>query len=228
LISKKDITLFFEFEKKESLGKKSIGIDIGSNNLITTSENFKSLTDKDGWNLSKIMNKMSHKKKGSKAFQQTVSHRKNFINWSINQLDLTNIKEIKLENWKNANKFKNVGKFLKHFTYADILNKLELYCEETGVQIVTVNRAYSSLRCSECGGVCERNRKKSNFKCVSCDFTLDADLNASINISQFLPLSFNNDKTQQNLNKEDGFFYSNSGKKSIVSFTQKLNNSSLL
>jgi hypothetical protein len=40
---------------------------------------------------------MTRKQKGSKSFKRTSNHRKNFINWSINQLNLDNIKEIGLE-----------------------------------------------------------------------------------------------------------------------------------
>jgi len=54
---------------------------------------------------------------------------------------------------------------------------------EYKTSVTKVNPAYTSQMCSSCGSVNKENRKtQSEFKCLSCGFTENADLNASLNI----------------------------------------------
>jgi len=51
------------------------------------------------------------------------------------------------------------------------------------VALVTVNPAYTSLRCSECGYTASENREsQAVFLCRSCGYSANADVNAAINI----------------------------------------------
>ena len=51
------------------------------------------------------------------------------------------------------------------------------------VEIITINPAYTSMRCSECGHTSAENRKnQAVFCCKACDYTDNADLNAAKNI----------------------------------------------
>ena len=51
------------------------------------------------------------------------------------------------------------------------------------VAIVSINPAYTSLRCSECGHTDKGNRKnQAVFCCLSCGYTSNADVNAAQNI----------------------------------------------
>jgi putative transposase len=51
------------------------------------------------------------------------------------------------------------------------------------VEIITINPAYTSLRCSECGHTDKENRKnQAEFSCLSCGHIDNADLNAAKNI----------------------------------------------
>ncbi len=72
---------------------------------------------------------------------------------------------------------------MSHWTYTDIFEKLKSYCEEQGVLVTRVNPAYTSQKCSACGSIARENRSGKLFKCTECNFTQDADLNASKNIS---------------------------------------------
>lgn len=52
-----------------------------------------------------------------------------------------------------------------------------------GTELIEVNPRYTSQRCSSCGHTHADNRKnQANFLCVECGLTMNADLNASINI----------------------------------------------
>ena len=46
-----------------------------------------------------------------------------------------------------------------------------------------VNPAYTSQQCSGCKYIARTNRDGANFKCKNCEFSLNADLNASRNIA---------------------------------------------
>ena len=52
-----------------------------------------------------------------------------------------------------------------------------------GVFVVYVDPRYTSQKCSVCGHTAKANRRsQSQFKCVECGFSLNADLNAARNI----------------------------------------------
>ena len=53
--------------------------------------------------------------------------------------------------------------------------------QQLGVQVVEQHSAYRSQRCNKCGYVCKRNRKKQDFLCMNCNYTANADYNASCN-----------------------------------------------
>lgn len=78
--------------------------------------------------------------------------------------------------------------FLKKWSYYDLQMKIINKASEYGINVVKVNRAYTSQRCSKCGFIHSNNRpkgekKQSYFKCVNCEFETNADYNAAKNIS---------------------------------------------
>jgi len=57
--------------------------------------------------------------------------------------------------------------------------------QERGGRIEYVDPAYTSQGCSCCGSINKASRKsQSEFECVDCGFTANADYNAAVNISQ--------------------------------------------
>lgn len=74
-------------------------------------------------------------------------------------------------------------KFLRDWTYYDLQTKIEQKAKEVGIQVVYVNPAYTSQRCSKCGHIDKNNRpNQSTFKCIKCGFEENADFNASQNL----------------------------------------------
>ena len=175
-LSKNFVTVSFTLEKQEKQNGIVKGVDIGIRNIISCSDG------KQSFGLEKILLKLSRKKKGSKAFERAQIERRNFINYCINQtLDLSNTRVLKREDIKNLRKYKRSTRFMQSWTYTDIFDKVDRYCEEQNVSVVAISPTYTSQRCYKCGFVLRSNRNGKEFKCKSCGYTADADLNASKN-----------------------------------------------
>jgi len=187
-LSSSKATFTFEIEKPPQKEKGStIGLDIGMKSIFTASDGQVSHQDRHGWNLESIQRKLSRRKKGSVGFRKAQDHRKNHINWSINQLNFKNVKILRIERMKHLRQGRRSSRLMTHWTYKSIFEKLTDVCLESGVQIQQVSPTFTSQRCSKCGWVRKRNRKKKQFKCDECGFATDSDLNASLNISLELP-----------------------------------------
>ena len=195
--------------KKNPLDKNEriLGLDVGCNKTYTTNDNQVSKKDIHNWELKLIVERLSRRKKGSKGFQRTSEHRNNYINWSINQLNLKNIDTLVLENIKNVRKGRRTSRKMSHWTYTSIFDKLEMRCEDLGVQVKYVSPTFTSQMCSSCGWIRKSNRNGKLFKCTACGFTADADLNASINIGKGEPNIGYSKRLK--LDNEIGFYYAN-------------------
>ena len=55
---------------------------------------------------------------------------------------------------------------------------------ERGIAVVYVDPRHTSQRCQNCGYISKNNRHQHLFKCKSCGYTANADLNAAVNIRQ--------------------------------------------
>ena len=61
---------------------------------------------------------------------------------------------------------------------------LKYKSQMAGLPYTEVNPAYTSQICSQCGHSSSKNRKtQSDFTCISCGLSINADLNAAINIA---------------------------------------------
>jgi len=121
------IIVYFECMPNTNYGTEVIGIDIGINSCLSLSNGVQIKQCPQGHTLASINKSLSKKIKGSKGFKRKQRHRTNFINWSVNQLKLYNPKKIVVEKLHNMRRGKNSGRFLSHFTYTDIMRKLELH-----------------------------------------------------------------------------------------------------
>ena len=101
-----------------------LGIDIGYKKLIVTSNN-----EVLGKELEQVYHKLSNKVQGSKNFKQLLAYRDNQINKIINSIDLSDIKELKIEDLKNVkykSKFsKKFNNKLQRWVYSKVISKLE-------------------------------------------------------------------------------------------------------
>jgi putative transposase len=174
------------WEKEEPIKKSTgnfVGFDIGYKKLLISSEN--KIYD-DG--LEKVYEKISRKKQDSKNFKKALIERDNLINQSLNKIDMSGIQTIVVEDLKNVKKDskgkinKKFNNKLQRWSYPKVLSKLSMVCEEQGINLIKVDPAYTSQTCSKCGSIHKESRKGEHFKCIDCNYELDADYNASINI----------------------------------------------
>jgi putative transposase len=221
-LSKKNITFLFELPEqvKKETGD-TIGIDIGQTDAISCSDGQQISKDIHGHSYGSICQKLSKKKKGSKSFERTVKHRSNYINWVVNQINLDNIKTVRRENIKYLRKGRNTRRTLSHWNYKELFESLDRKLDDLGVQVIKIPPAYTSQRCFECGWTRKSNRNGKQFKCKSCSYECDSDLNASKNISlSLIPIS-----KQERLKKSNrkGFYWAELNKESIVPYVHKTN-----
>jgi len=207
-LNEKWIKINFEIKPQIKSTGKIIGVDQGINKVITLSDG--QITPKccpHGHTLSSIINKLSRKRKGSRAFGRAQAHRTNFINWSINQLNLDDINEIRVERVKGLFFRSNRGRFVSHWAYRLINNKMSSFAEEHGVRVRWQSSRYRSQRCSSCGLVKKSNRVGEIYSCSNCGIRIDADFNAARNHEVNLPVL----TSSLRLDNVTGFFWLGSG-----------------
>jgi DNA-directed RNA polymerase subunit RPC12/RpoP len=211
LLSNSYIDLRYEFEglkPEDNKKEKKVGGDTGINKIVTLSdgqmipkENNQGKTYKD------IEAKIYKKKSGSKAQKNAIYEMKCFTREVINDLDLEEIKELKLEsnkgikiNTKNANKY---------WQRQVINDKMKYKCQDNGIKLISTLSPFKSLRCPECGFVHKKNRYKEKFFCTHCSYENDADVVSSINNNVQLP--YVDLWVYSKIAKTSGFFWSSEG-----------------
>ena len=74
--------------------------------------------------------------------------------------------------------------FQHSWAFGQLGRFIEYKAAEHGIAVVYVDPRHTSQRCMECGHISKNNRHKHLFRCESCGYTANADLNAAINIRQ--------------------------------------------
>ena len=119
-------------------------------------------------------------------FSKDVNH---VISKSLVQQALLLKKALALENLtgirERANGFSKAMRWqMGNWAFADLAAKIS-YKAAAGIPVVWIDPRNTSRTCSECGHCDKANRKsQSKFECQSCGFCINADLNASVNISR--------------------------------------------
>ena len=189
---KNQFYFIFTYEREE-LPKlqtnKVLGVDQGYKKLISTSDH-----KHYGRNLFYIYQKISNRKQGSKGFKRSLRERDLLINEACNKLiddnkdlsvlALENLKKVKYKTKINKRLSSKLMNKLQRWSYRKTIDRLEMLSETKCFRIIKVNPAYTSQTCSCCGVVHKDSRKGELYECTTCNFSLDADINASLNIKR--------------------------------------------
>ena len=162
---------------------KILAIDAGINCLMSCSDG-----RQIGLELKKLLNELNQKQQKSKSYQRKLTQIHNYVRWCVNQLDWANLSDLVIENLKyiqigtkqRANKA--TRKLLSKWNLGLWHRAIEQKCEANCVCLHQVEPRYTSQTCPRCGNVDKGNREGILFRCTSCGYEANADLNASINI----------------------------------------------
>lgn len=177
-----------------------VGIDLGVSKFVTTSEGeiVENPKHSEGFekDIRRLNRKISRQKKGSNSRQKTIqtlrtvynklkNKREDFLHKTSTNLVSSNeglvVEDLKVS--KMLGKDSQLSKNISDASFNSFLFKLEYKSALQGKPFFKVNPAYTSQTCSSCGYVSKKNRKtQSEFKCISCGFECNADLNAAKNI----------------------------------------------
>jgi transposase len=129
------IIVWVKVEETAKDGERScLGIDIGMNKLITTSEGNKICRFSEG-----ILSKIARKKKNSKAYKRALLERDNVTNRSVNKINWGKISVLCYENLKNMKRGRSKNRsrgFMskqKHWSYRKVITRVLEKCQENSV-----------------------------------------------------------------------------------------------
>lgn len=90
------------------------------------------------------------------------------------------------QNSKETNKNKqNFNRNLINIGINELITQIKYKSKWSGKNVIKVNPAYTSQKCSKCGYIDKNNRKtQKKFVCLSCGYTSNADFNAANNVKQ--------------------------------------------
>jgi IS605 OrfB family transposase len=182
---------------KES--KTFLGVDRGikrvavcSNNKFYDTKHILALK----WRFQQFRNNLQSKgtRSAKRKLKKLAGRERRFMTDENRKIALWIVKQpydcIVLENLKGLKQYskKRVNKALRrkfsNWSYYQLEKFIIEKCEKMGKTVLFVNPRYTSQRCSRCGYISKLNRKdQSTFCCVDCGFELNADLNASRNLS---------------------------------------------
>ena len=201
-------TYKIEANYPKSKVKSIIGIDIGLNKLITSSDG--EIIEQNS-KIVKITKRLRKKQINRDNLQGHLRKKYNDEEFILNDKCFNNLQNrlstfVKCDNRFKIKQFlngrentqiimedlklssaatynKEVNSLLKKMHIQQIKNDIIKYTRERGIKVSLVNPAYTSQQCPICGHISRENRKtQEKFCCVNCNHTDNADHNASINI----------------------------------------------
>jgi IS605 OrfB family transposase len=136
---------------------------------------------KGGKGREKKLQGLERVKAKEKNFVTTYNH---FLSKSIIQFALKNnagmiyLEELKFDKLKHTS-------ILRNWSYYQLQTMIEYKAKREGIKIFYVDSSYTSQTCSKCGHLEEGQRiSQDQFTCKKCEFSVNADYNASQNIAR--------------------------------------------
>ena len=200
------VSVFTEEEYITPINKtgKSIGVDMGLKELLTTSdgETFKNnrCTRRYECKLAKAQQHLSRKKKGSRGFEKQrlkvarlhdkiANSRADYLHKCsislVRRYDTICIEDL---NVKGMTRNRRLSKSITDASWGDFVSMLTYKAEWNDKKVVKVDRYFpSSQTCNVCGYVNKQIKKLSvrEWECPECHTHHNRDINAAINILRF-------------------------------------------
>ena len=125
-------------------------------------------------------------KKSNKMFKKIENKKEDFFhklsNELTNKFDRITIEKLEIKSMKES-KSTRLNRLISDVSWGSLIQKLKYKSEMKNKIIREIHPAYTSIRCSKCGSIHKDNRKsQSDFTCLKCNFTENADINVSQNI----------------------------------------------
>lgn len=150
----------------------------------------KYIKNKGGESVRKTNNIKKLEKKILKISRRITNIRKDSINKFTTKIVRTKPSKVVIEDLNVSGMMKNrkLSKAIQGQCFREIRRQLEYKCELNSIELVVANRWYpSSKTCSRCGFIKPKlSLSEREFNCECCKYSIDRDLNASINLSQYV------------------------------------------
>ena len=99
-----------------------------------------------------------------------------------NNFDRITIEKLDIKKMKESQKT-HLNRLISDVSWNSVIQKLKYKSEMKNKIIREIDPAFTSQRCFKCGNISKNNRKsQSDFSCLNCKHTENADINASLNI----------------------------------------------
>jgi len=197
-------TFVVERHNRKGKARGVVGVDLGMSAVATTSQaqQYGRFVAEVQHRLNKAQAKrvrkqklnacLRHKGKPTLSLEdsRTEAFVRNGVGRALNQLiaDLPAGCAVALERLKVADmRFKSRAgnRLLKAYQLGYLRDRLKFKLDEHAIRYRSVQPAYSSQQCSQCGFVLPLNRPdQAHFKCLWCGYQQHADLNAALNIAE--------------------------------------------
>ncbi len=197
-------TFVVERRGKKPQSKAVIGVDIGMVNIVSTSEGrrYGQISPELRRRVERSAAKRRRKQKLNACLKRKglptvdlADHRaeafaRNEIGQALNQMmsDLPPGAAVAVERLTVKDmrfKSRQMNRALRASQLGYVRDKLKFKLDERGIRYRSVQPAYSSQECSECGFTLSLNRRsQAEFECLWCGYIANADENASANLAK--------------------------------------------
>jgi IS605 OrfB family transposase len=198
------VTFVVERRGKKPPSKAVIGVDIGMVNIVSTSEGrrYGQISPELRRRVERSVAKRRRKQKLNACLKRKglptvdlADHRaeafaRNEIGQALNQMiaDLPTGAAIAVERLTVKEmrfKSRQMNRALRASQLGYVRDKLKFKLDERGIRYRSVQPAYSSQECSQCGFTLSMNRRsQAEFECLWCGYKANADENASANLAK--------------------------------------------
>jgi IS605 OrfB family transposase len=178
-----------------------VGVDVGLRSLYALA-----VRDKDTGDVEQVEvasgNQFRHKRREYKAkieqaqendnHEQAKEHWRAFSRFTQDRLHkaATNIVSIASEHTPCVIRVEDLDQFdrengteIHQWPYGSLLDKIENKATTNGIAFERMRPYFTSQTCQECGYQNEQNRERAQFTCGECGYTVNADVNAALNIA---------------------------------------------